>query len=162
VAEHRAELGFTGDPGGVGEVRDLAGHLDILVEGEPRAVDHDRAVAQGQRLRDNGPVVDALVVFVDHGHMIEVEAHLGPRPLVELGLDGSEPLPFELVPFEARGLDQPEAGAVGNRPHDGLDHREVRHIECGDHQTLLEGAPDKSRGAAHPHTRCGRAAFMLR
>ena len=58
VAHHRAQLGLARHAGAVGQLGGLAGGRDVVIQRQPRAVDHHRAEAQIDRRPDIGQEVD--------------------------------------------------------------------------------------------------------
>ena len=113
VAQHGAELRFDRDARGMGYLGDPPAALDIPIERQAGAVDHDRAVAGVDRPADHVFVINLLIVLVDDRDMIQVKPGehrvLDPRVFVA---DGLQAPGFEFHPLEPRDRDEPEAFGI--------------------------------------------------
>ena len=140
MPEHRAQLGLDRPAERMRHAADLAGHRDVFLQVEPRAVDHDRVVAQVERVLDRPAIVHPLALFVYDRRVVEMQArYRGVRMPTVLLTHRVEAAGAELLHVGPRTLDEPERLEPHERFGHGLEHGKVGHVERGHEYALVRG-----------------------
>ena len=100
VPKDGPQLGLAGNASLVSKLDHLTRGLDIPLQGQPRSIDHDRWVTEGERLSDDGQVVYAQTSFVDHGDAAEMDADMVRRvPFADFAHDSRRAAALEVAPY---------------------------------------------------------------
>ena len=147
MAHHRAQLGFHRNASRMRHVRHGASRFDIALQRQAGAVHHHGAVAGADGALDDRHVVHFQVILIDHRHMIQVQQRVSLYRILRVFLGNVfQALRFELFPLQTRHLNHGHAVLIYDGLHDGLEHRRMRNVKGGDHETIFKCLANNNSG----------------